>query len=72
MADNEKLVTIYLNDRQLTKEMVKATFIRDKVPEELITEYFKCYDRETKIGTQIAEWLDANREQKQKEEKDAT
>lgn len=51
----------YLKDRTLTKTMVESTFHRDNVPEELITEYFESYDKETSIGLKIAKWLDSNR-----------
>ena len=56
------LVDQYKEDRKLTRTMVLATFERDSVPQEMIDRYFKSYDEETEIGTQIAEWLDNNRE----------
>ena len=55
------LVEQYTEDRNITKAMVESTFRRDNVPEDLITEYFKCYDRETEIGLKIAQWLDEKR-----------
>jgi len=51
----------YTEDRTLTKTMVESTFRRDNVPEDLITEYFECYDKETELGLKIAKWLDDNR-----------
>lgn len=60
----------YTEDRTLTKTMVEATFRRDNVPEDLITEYFECYDRETELGLKIAQWLDENRPEKSTENAD--
>lgn len=57
----DKLVDQYTEDRALTKTMVEGTFRRDSVPEDLISEYFECYDKETEIGIKIAQWLDDNR-----------
>ena len=62
------LVEQYTEDRTLTKTMVEATFRRDEVPEELLSKYFECYDEETAIGLQIAEWLDNNRTEKENTE----
>lgn len=64
------LVEQYKQDRELTRTMVLATFERDSVPQELIEEYFKHYDKESEVGEKIAEWLDANRPKE--EAKDAT
>ena len=64
----DKLVTQYKDDRKMTKTMVEATFRRDEVPSELIAKYFECYDEETAIGLQIAEWLDNNRTEKENTE----
>ena len=58
----ETLVEQYKQDRTLTRTMVMATFERDSVPQDMIDRYFKSYDEETAIGTEIAEWLDNNRE----------
>ena len=55
------LVEEYKNDRKITKVMVRSTFERDNVPEELIEPYFEAYDLETEHGIKIAEWLDSNR-----------
>lgn len=63
-----KLTEQYTEDRTLTKTMVEATFRRDNVPEELISEYFECYDRETELGLKIAQWLDDNRPEKPAED----
>lgn len=60
----------YTEDRTLTKTMVEATFRRDNVPEDLISEYFECYDRETQLGLKIAQWLDENRPEKSTENAD--
>ena len=60
----DKLEQQYTEDRVLTRAMVESTFRRDNVLEDLITEYFECYDRETDIGLRIAKWLDANRTEK--------
>ena len=64
----QKLAEQYTEDRTLTKTMVEATFRRDNVPEDLITEYFECYDRETQLGLKIAQWLDDNRPEKPAED----
>lgn len=66
----DKLVDQYIEDRALTKTMVEATFRRDNVPEDLISEYFECYDRETELGLKIAQWLDDNRPEKSTENAD--
>ena len=55
------LIQQYKDDRKLTKVMVRSTFERDNVPEELIEPYFEAYDTETELGIKIAEWLDSNR-----------
>ena len=55
------LIDQYIEDRNITRTMVLATFERDNVPQEMIDEYFEAYDRETDIGKKIAAWLDANR-----------
>ncbi len=52
----------YKEDRKLTLAMVLATFERDSVPQGYIDRYVKCYDAETAVGLEIAEWLDNNRE----------
>lgn len=55
------LVEQYKEDRAVTRAMVESTFRRDNVPEDMIEEYFKCYDTETECGNRIAQWLDENR-----------
>tara|TARA_B100000073_G_scaffold283753_1_gene244868 strand:+ start:308 stop:499 length:192 start_codon:yes stop_codon:yes gene_type:complete len=52
----------YKEDRKLTLAMVLATFERDSVPQGYIDRYVKCYDAETAVGLEIAEWLDNSRE----------
>jgi len=64
----DNLVELYTEDRNVTKAMVEATFIRDNVPTDLITAYFDCYDQETELGLKIAQWLDDNRAVKGTEE----
>ena len=59
----DNLVEQYKEDRKLTLAMVLATFERDSVPQGYIDRYVKCYDAETAVGLEIAEWLDNHRKE---------
>ena len=52
---NEKTWT---TDRANTRSLVLKSLLEYGVPQELITEYFDLYDKETEVGIKIAQHMD--------------